>query len=92
MAKQVDEEDILCIRHWKQLRYLQLSAVPGVCSKFLLHLLYIYIHVCSIIACALSLLTGFAPRRWPSGKASASRPEDPGFKSRLRWDFFGVKS
>ena len=25
-------------------------------------------------------------------KASASRAEDPGFQSRLRWDFFGVKS
>ena len=23
-------------------------------------------------------------------KASASRAEDPGFQSRLRWDFFGV--
>ena len=30
--------------------------------------------------------------RWPSGKASASRAEDPGFESRLRQDFFGVKS
>ena len=26
--------------------------------------------------------------RWPSGKASASRAEDPGFESRLRRDFF----
>ena len=25
-------------------------------------------------------------------KASASRAKDPGFESRLRWDFFGVKS
>ena len=25
-------------------------------------------------------------------KASASRAEDPGFESRLRWDFFGVES
>ena len=25
-------------------------------------------------------------------KASASRAEDPGFESRLRWDFYGVKS
>ena len=32
------------------------------------------------------------PPRWPSGKASASRAEDPGFESRLRRDFFGVKS
>ena len=30
--------------------------------------------------------------RWPSGKASASRAEDPGFESRLRRDFFGVES
>ena len=32
------------------------------------------------------------PPRWPSGKVSASRAEDPGFDSRLRWDFFGVES
>ena len=29
------------------------------------------------------------PPRWSSGKASASRAEDPGFESRLRRDFFG---
>ena len=29
------------------------------------------------------------PPRWPSGKASASRAEDPGFESRLRRDFSG---
>ena len=32
------------------------------------------------------------PPRWPSGKASASRAEDPRFESRWRWDFFGVES
>ena len=32
------------------------------------------------------------PPRWPSGKASASRAEDPGFESRLRRDFSGVES
>ena len=32
------------------------------------------------------------PSRWPNGKASASRAEDPGFESRLRRDFFGVES
>ena len=32
------------------------------------------------------------PPRWPSGKASTSRAEGPGFESRLRQDFFGVKS
>ena len=32
------------------------------------------------------------PPRWPSGKASASIAEDPGFESRLRRDFFGVES
>ena len=32
------------------------------------------------------------PPRWPSGKASASRAEDPRFESRLRRDFFGVES
>ena len=30
------------------------------------------------------------PPRWPSGKASASRAEDPGCESCLRWDFFGA--
>ena len=30
-----------------------------------------------------------APRRWPSGTASASRAEDPGFESRLSRDFSG---
>ena len=29
------------------------------------------------------------PPRWPSGKATALRAEDPGFKSRLHLDFFG---
>ena len=29
------------------------------------------------------------PPRWPSGKAFASRAEDPGFESRLHWDFRG---
>ena len=33
----------------------------------------------------------FPPPRWPSGKALASRAEDPGFESRLRRDFFGVE-
>ena len=30
--------------------------------------------------------------RWHSGKASALRAEGPGFKSRLRGDFFRVES
>ena len=34
----------------------------------------------------------YPPPRWPSGKASALRAEDPGFESRLPRDFFGVKS
>ena len=38
------------------------------------------------------LLPAVGPPRWPSGKASASRAEDPGFESRLRRDFFGVES
>ena len=29
------------------------------------------------------------PPRWPSGKASASRAQGPGFESRLRQDFSG---
>ena len=32
------------------------------------------------------------PPRWPSGKVSASRAEDPGFESRLRRDFSGIES
>ena len=39
-----------------------------------------------------SVVTGVRPPCWPSGKASASRAEDPGFESRLRRDFFGVGS
>ena len=35
---------------------------------------------------------GLRPTRWPSGKASASRAECPGFESRLKRDFFGVES
>ena len=34
----------------------------------------------------------WGPPRWPSGKASASRAEGPGFKSCLQRDFFGVES
>ena len=33
-------------------------------------------------------LLGATPPRWPSGKASASRAEDPGFEFRFRRDFF----
>ena len=40
----------------------------------------------------VSVSKGCRPPRWPSGKASASRPEGPGFESRLRRDFFGVGS
>ena len=38
------------------------------------------------------VVTCRSPPLWPSGKASASRAEDPGFESRLRRDFFGVES
>ena len=34
----------------------------------------------------------FRPPCWRSGKASASRAEDPGFESRLWRDFLGVES
>ena len=34
-------------------------------------------------------LTALSPPRWPGGKASASRAEDPEFESRLRRDFLG---
>ena len=41
-----------------------------------------------MLVCCIAL----EPPRWPSGKAPASRAEDPGFESRLRRDFFGVES
>ena len=44
------------------------------------------------LATLLFLLLLLLPPRWPSGKASASRAEDPGFESRLRRDFFRVES
>ena len=44
----------------------------------------------SIVAVVVIIMT--TPPRWPSGKASASRAEGPGFESRLRRDFFGVES
>ena len=39
-----------------------------------------------------SLAGVHGPSRWPSGKASASRAEDPRFESCLSRDFFGVES
>ena len=36
----------------------------------------------------LDVFLQFCPPRWPSGKASASKAEGPGFESRLRLDFF----
>ena len=39
--------------------------------------------------CLSSVASAYnAPPRWPSGKASASRAEDPGFESCLHRDFF----
>ena len=46
----------------------------------------------SVTACVLSQPVEAIPPRWPSGKGSTSRAEDPRFKSRLRRDFFGVES
>ena len=45
-----------------------------------------------VICCVKLFLRTPPPPRWPSGKASASRAEDPGFESRMRRDFFGVES
>ena len=57
------------------------------------------VHVClsvclsvSLPLCSLHPLLLPRPPCWPSGKASASRAEDPGFESRLRQDLFGVES
>ena len=49
---------------------------------------------CKELVPLLNMCRETAPRpaSWPSGKASASRAEDPGFKSRLRQDFLGVES
>ena len=44
------------------------------------------------ISSLLHLLLPHIPPPWHSGKASASRAEDPGFESRLRRDFSEVKS
>ena len=48
--------------------------------------------ICSEIENATLSSLPWIPPHWPSGKASASRAEDPVFESRLRRDFFGVKS
>ena len=59
-----------------------------VVSVFLLVYLYVWL---SVSVCIKAQLQGRQPTppRWPSGKASASRAEDPGFESRLRRDFSG---
>ena len=55
--------------------------------------LSLYLSVSFSVCLSLSLpVCLFAPPRWPSGKASASRAENPGFESRLRRDFFGAES
>ena len=41
-----------------------------------------------VLLLLLLLLSIIHLPRWPSGKASASRAEDPGFDSRLRRDYF----
>ena len=48
--------------------------------------------ILSVAANELAVPLAHLPPRWPSGKASASRVEGPGFESRLRQDFFGVES
>ena len=48
---------------------------------------------CLVLFNSLSLpFSLLRPPRWPSGKASTSRAEGPGFESRLRQDFFRVES
>ena len=46
--------------------------------------------VVGIVVVAAAVVEGLP--HWTSGKASASRAEDPVFESPLRRDFFGVKS
>ena len=47
---------------------------------------------CLVIFQYVTEIVHVRPPRWPSGRASASRAEDPGFESRLRWDFSRVES
>ena len=49
----------------------------------------IFPHAETVSVCPFSLSLSLSP---PCGKASASRTEDPRFDSRLRRDFFRVKS
>ena len=51
-----------------------------------------FLYVLFFILCVCECSFVSWPPRWPSGKASTSRAEDPGFESRLRRDFFGVES
>ena len=69
-----------------------LSSPPPLLFLFLpllLRSLFFYIYDCG--RSPVPLPAG-RPPRWPSGKASTSRAEGPGFESRLRRDFFGVES
>ena len=43
----------------------------------------------SILYSACGYRCTLSQPRWPSGKASATRAEGPGFESHLRWDFSG---
>ena len=57
-------------------------------SLFLLVCLCLLVFVSSVCL----YLCVHLPPRWPSGKASTSRGEDPVFESRLHRDFFRVES
>ena len=80
---------------------LSLSASLSVCLSVCLSVSLLSLSVSPSLSLSLSLSlsplppplshTHSAPR-WPSGKASSSRAEDPGFESHLRRDFFGVES
>ena len=50
-----------------------------------------YLSFCLSTLC-LHLCLSVWPPRWPSGKVSTLRAEDPGFGSRFRRDFFWVES
>ena len=52
--------------------------------------LFIPVAFCGCVHCLYLLLSKLP--HWPSGKASASRVEDPGFESYLRRDFVRVES
>ena len=66
------------------------AAMPIVVVRLPSPLTRLLRHTSSSSSLPLPLSRPPQPPRWPSGKASASRAEVPGFESHLRRDFFGA--